>query len=88
MAIDNKYGRVTLERGAIGEDEPVVVFRAQDTLLPKVLMYYHLFCMKVGSPPRHLDLITKSLRDVQAWQKEHHFDVKIPSSDSYRAEAR
>ena len=30
MGIDAKYGRVTTERGDIGEDEPVVVFRAQD----------------------------------------------------------
>lgn len=38
MAIDLKYGRVTLENADIGEDEPVVVFRARDALLPKVLM--------------------------------------------------
>lgn len=36
MAVDRKYGRVTLERGTIGEDEPVVVFRAQDKMLPEL----------------------------------------------------
>lgn len=57
MAYDRKYGKVTTEFGNIGEDEPVVVFRAQDVLLPKVLAYYHLFCMKIGSPRFHLNLI-------------------------------
>jgi hypothetical protein len=37
MAVDKKYGRVTLENGSIGEDEPVVVFRAQDVVLPRLL---------------------------------------------------
>lgn len=40
MAVDGKYGRVTLEHGDIGEDEQVVVFRAQDSLLPKVLAWW------------------------------------------------
>ncbi len=50
MAIDNKYGKVTLEHGTIGEDEPVVVFRATDSFLPKLLAYYHSFCLRGGSP--------------------------------------
>lgn len=82
MAIDAKYGRVTLEHGNIGEDEVVVVFRAKDKLLPKVLMYYHLFCMKAGSPKRHLDLIWQSLQAVYAWQDEH--ETKTPDSESSR----
>lgn len=80
MAIDTKYGRVTLERGAIGEDEPVVVFRAQDALLPKVLAYYHLFCMKAGSPRRHLDRILSARDAVIAWQQDN--PTKTPSSDA------
>jgi hypothetical protein len=80
MAIDIKYGRVTTERGTIGEDEPVVVFRAQDTLLPKVLAYYLLFCVKAGSPRHHLDAIIDARDAVQAWQS--HNRTKTPSSDS------
>jgi hypothetical protein len=71
MAIDGKYGRVTLENGNIGEDEPVVVFRAKDALLPRVLMYYHLFCMKSGSPKAHLDSIWDALQTVYFWQVHH-----------------
>ena len=81
MAIDGKYGKVTLEYGTIGEDEPVVVFRAKDVLLPKVLMYYHLFCLKEGSPDEHLELILKSLDRVKAWQKKNPALVRTPKSE-------
>lgn len=84
MAIDNKYGRVTVENGDIGEDEPVVVFRAQDALLPKVLMYYHLFCLKFHSPRKHLDLIVDSLRKVEKWQLENPDKVQVPRSRARR----
>jgi hypothetical protein len=82
MAIDAKYGRVTLEHGTIGEDEPVVVFRATDELLPKVLMYYHLFCMKAGSPKRHLDLIMNTYEKVTKWQETHR--PRTPNSEASR----
>lgn len=82
MAIDAKYGRVTLEHGTIGEDEPVVVFRAKDKLLPKVLAYYHLFCLREGSPRRHLDLIMDSLLRVQSWQRKN--ETKVPDSETSR----
>lgn len=83
MAIDVKYGRVTLEHGTIGENEPVVVFRAQDVLLPKVLMYYHLFCLKVYTPKRHLDLILESLDRVKYWQENNN--TRTPNSEASRA---
>lgn len=80
MAYDRKYGRVTLESGNIGEDEPVVVFRAQDKLLPKVLAYYHLFCIKENSPRRHLDIILNTKETVEAWQQKNK--TKVPTSES------
>jgi hypothetical protein len=84
MAVDRKYGRVTLEHGSIGEDEPVVVFRAQDSLLPKVLMYYRLFCWKAGSPWRHLRLIDDTTKAVEEWQDSHRHQVRVPNSDASR----
>lgn len=83
MAIDNKYGRVTLEHGSIGEDEPVVVFRATDALLPKMLAYYHYLCIRASSPRRHLNLILDSRDKVLAWQKKH--PTRIPNSEASRA---
>jgi hypothetical protein len=76
MAEDRKYGKVTLERGTIREDEPVVVFRGQDKLLPKVLAYYHLFCLKEGSPKEHLDLILSRRKEILIWQGDNK--TKVP----------
>lgn len=80
MALDHKYGRVTLENGNIGEDEPVIVFRAQDALVPKLLAYYHLFCLRAGSPKHHLSAILDARDKVEAWQAGHV--TKTPSSDA------
>ena len=82
MAIDYKYGKVTLEHGTIEEDEPVVVFRAKDNFLPKLLAYYHLFCIRGGSPRRHLDLILNSRDKVLAWQRIN--GTSTPNSESSR----
>lgn len=82
MGYDGKYGRVTLERGAIGEDEPVVVFRAQDRLLPKLLKVYKILCELAGSPQHHLDLIHESAMRVKAWQTENF--TKTPESADLR----
>jgi len=82
MAIERKYGRVTTERGTIGEDEPVVVFRAQDALLPELLAMYLHICHTAGSPQHHLDGIKKTIVEVEAWQAKNF--TKIPTSDSWR----
>ena len=81
MARDLKYGKFTTEFGTIGEDEPVFVFRARDKLLPKVLAYYHLFCMKEGSGRDHLSLILDAKSLVDHWQREH--ETKRPDSVSF-----
>lgn len=78
MGIDGKYGRVTTERGNIGDDEPVIVFRAQDRLLPKLLKVYKIMCELAGSPQRHLDLIHESAMTIKAWQVDHF--TKTPES--------
>lgn len=78
MAIDTKYGRVTLERGTIGEDEPVVVFRAQDAMLPALLGWYRARCATAGSPNRHLASIDADREAVDEWQEHHR--TQIPQS--------
>lgn len=82
MGYDGKYGRVTLERGTIGENEPVVVFRAQDRLLPKLLKIYKILCELAGSPQHHLDLIHESAMRVKAWQEANY--TKTPESADLR----
>ena len=80
MGIDGKYGRVTVENSSIADDEPVVVFRAQDKMLPYVLRMYATLCMAFGSPVHHLDRIRQSCEEVEEWQRSHF--TKIPTSDS------
>ncbi len=80
MAVDRKYGRVILEHGTIGEDEPVVVFRAQDQLLPEVLAVYAQMCIAHGSPAEHIQGLELSARRVIEWQREHH--IQVPRSET------
>lgn len=81
MAIDMKYGRVTLQYGSVPDDEPVVVFRARDALLPELLAFYALFCTRAGSPRGHLDLINDRREQIEAWQRNH--ETQIPRSAGY-----
>ena len=82
MAIDIKYGQVTTEKGDIPDDEPVIVFRARDILLPTVLASYYNLCSEAGSPPHHLNGILEAREAVVEWQKTH--DTKVPDSNSLR----
>lgn len=82
MAIDSKYGHVTLERGTIGADERVVVFRAQDRLLPAVLDFYLAVCAKEGSPQQHLDAILDAKASVVEWQSNN--PTQTPQSATYQ----
>lgn len=78
MAIDSKYGRVTTERGDIAPDEPVVVFRSKDKLLPQVLEAYRDLCVQMGSPRHHVEGIEQTLDTVLAWQRDHY--TQVPQS--------
>lgn len=82
MAIDRKYGKVTLEHGSIGDDEPVIVFRAKDKLLPEVLAYYYHLCGQAGSPRRHLRILSETMTAIVGWQDEN--DTKTPDSEASR----
>ena len=84
MAIDLKYGHVTLEHGAhIPDDEPVVVFRAKHKLLPDLLIKYMVLCHQAGSPDRHLELIAATLDSVEEYQRQH--PPVTPTSETSRA---
>jgi hypothetical protein len=81
MAIDGKYGRVVTARGDIGKDEPVVVFRAQDKLLPHLLRVYRQLCLDAGSPELHLRAIDDTLANVEGWQSTNY--TQVPQSKGY-----
>lgn len=81
MGFDGKYGRVTTEFGDIPDTEPVIVFRAQDKLLPAVLDHYLTLAIDAGSPPKHLDLIDAAMDRVSDWQEENF--TKVPDSSRH-----
>ena len=83
MAIDNKYGHVTVEHGDIDDDEVVVVFRAQDMHLTQILDTYHAMCF--DSPEHHRDAIMQARGAVVEWQEAHPDRVRIPNSDKWVA---
>lgn len=81
MAIDRKYGRVTVEHtpgNPLGEDEPVVVFRARDQELPRLLRGYWKHCAAAGSPYQHLEMIREAEAFVSRWQRDNPDLVKVP----------
>jgi hypothetical protein len=84
MGFDRKYGVVTTEHGEIPDDEPVVVFRARDALLPALLAEYQQMCEAAGSPERHRQLISESLTNVESWQRANPGKVRTPDSERSR----
>lgn len=83
MGHDRKYGKVTTEFGDIGEDEPVVVFRAKDKFLPLVLSHYIVECSKHADVPhRHIKIVRNTLDTIKEWQKAN--GCRTPTSESSR----
>lgn len=71
MAVEGKYGRVVVERGSIGADEPVFLFRAQDRLTPDVLRGYIELCLAAGSSAHHVEGVRRDLAVIEEWQRSH-----------------
>jgi hypothetical protein len=85
VGYDGKYGKVTTEYGEIPGDEPVILFRGRDRLVPEMLAHYILLCEQAGSPGRHLDLARGCRQKIMGWQAEHPDRVRVPDSERSRA---
>jgi hypothetical protein len=85
MGTDIKYGQVTTEHGDIPADEPVIVFRARDSLTAPLISYYHKLCETAGSPPRHLEIIEQNYTRFADWQEANPGKVRTPDSERSRA---
>lgn len=87
MAFDLKYGHVSVENqpgSRLGDDEPVIVFRAQDTLLlPLLARYENLYSntQPDGFKPEDSEFV-QGVRQVCAavaeWQAQYRDKVKLP----------
>lgn len=83
MAIDFKYGKVTVEFPGPEENEPVIVFRAQDQLVPELLQHYRQLCEAAGSPDHHLEAIDVTKWGIEEWQAKHPDQVRVPNSNRW-----
>jgi hypothetical protein len=84
MGYDGKYGRVTTEHGDIPDDEPVIVFRGRDRLVPEMLAHYMDLCERAGSPARHVRLVHVSTDLIEKWQRDNPDRVRTPDSERSR----
>lgn len=80
MGYDQKYGQVTTERGSIPVDEPVIVFRAQDTMAPGAVYAYLTLCKQGGASEVHIDGVRAVYEALIQWQNSHPGQVKIPDT--------
>ena len=79
MAVDVKYGKVTLENDpGLEEDEVVVVFRARDKQLLELLDYYHDICHRDGAEKGFLNVTKKEIIAVRRWQQDNVYLVELP----------
>ncbi len=80
--IDGKYktsGDITkLDGTAIAEDEPLILFRGQDKLLPELLEKYNELCKSAGSPQEQLDKLAQQIDKIKKWQAAHSDRLKTP----------
>lgn len=72
-----KHGRVDYNEriqdtaGLIGEDEPVMLFRAKDALAPEVLEMYAALIQQRCDDPVMVAAVKEQAQAMRAWQKEH-----------------
>jgi len=82
MAVDRKYGSVTVERepGNVlnGTDEPVFVIRARDFAAVSTLYDYQSNARFEGCGEDHIDMVNDTITDFEEWQKAHPKRLKIP----------
>jgi hypothetical protein len=80
--IDLKYktsGNITkLDGTPVPDDEPLMLFRGRDKLLPQLLERYEELCRNNGSPPGQLEKLHKQVNKITSWQSAHPDRLKIP----------
>ena len=70
MAIDSKYGIITTQYGHINEDEPVVIFRAQDKIALTILKIYRDLYALLGGNRDMLAILDADIKAFEVWRKK------------------
>jgi hypothetical protein len=82
--IDGKYrvnggGSIVKENGdPLPQDEPRMLFRGKDKLLPQLLEHYKQLCQEAGSPSEQIEGIQERLNIIKDWQSKNPDKVKVP----------
>lgn len=80
--IDSKYktsGDITkLDGTPIPPDEPLILFRAKDKLVPELLEHYLEQCRTAGSPPQQISTLQQRIDTIKQWQMANPEKVKVP----------
>jgi hypothetical protein len=63
MAISGKYGKIDIPR--IGEDEPVLIIRAQDQLAAAAVELYCILATSHGAPV--VDSLQDEIENLSSW---------------------
>jgi hypothetical protein len=81
MAVDGKYGRVSVERepgNPLGEDEPVFVLRARDLAAVGTLLLYEEAAFQQGAGEEHLAAVEEARAAFARWRHAHPELMKVP----------
>jgi hypothetical protein len=80
--IDSKYkttGEIFKYDGTpIPEDEPLILFRGRDRLVPQMLDYYNELRIKAGTSQKNMPLLQKQIEVIKRWQAENPDRTRIP----------
>jgi len=63
---------------AIPIDEPLILFRGRDRLVPQLLDHYKALRIKAGGVADKLELLQEDIDIIKTWQAEHHDRTKMP----------
>lgn len=72
------YARIQDPENKIGEDEPVMLFRAQDKFFIDVLYFYRALLERDNPKSELIPLVTDHIKRVYAWQQDNADKVKFP----------
>lgn len=82
IGIDRKYGRVYVERlegnEALHGTMPVFVLLAKDNATLPAVETYGMACGAMGSPDAHLQGVSETKTDIEAWRDAYADACKVP----------
>jgi hypothetical protein len=86
LKIDGKYGMLPGGSGRIKklsgqdvpDDEPLIVFRAQDGMSLPMLEAYARLCREAGCLPAFMAPLYRRMADFAEWQAANPGSVKVP----------